>query len=431
MPEWSNAFAPYAGLALALALGLLIGVERGWSHRNVSEGGRVAGIRTFALLGLLGGMAAETAKQVSPLFAVVLLAGCAAALLIGYAKSAKTGELSATTTIVGVITLGLGVLAASGQMIVASMAAAVVTLLLAQRRQLHEWVGRLTEVELHAIARFGLIALVVLPLLPDRAIGPLEAWNPRQIWMVVVLVSGLSLVGYAASKLLGESKGVLATAAAGALVSSTAVTAAFAARLRKGEGREASLIAGIALASAVMFVRVLVIVGLLASFALPALALVAVPAGLVSAVFLAWSLRGLAKERDGDPGAPPMLRNPFDLAPALILAGFVMIISMAGRWALDRFGDAGLAVVLGISGLVDVDAAVVAMSGPAANRLSPGAAGAVLAAPILANTLVKAGLVLTVARGSAGWRGAVPLLLSLAAGLGGLALIPIAFPGKG
>lgn len=428
MPELSDALAPYAGLALSLALGLLIGVERGWSHRDAAEGERVAGIRTFALLGLVGGMAAETAQAVSPLFAVILVAGASAALLIGYAKAAGIGELSATTTVVGVITIGLGVLAASGQMVVASMLAAVVTLLLAQRRRLHEWVGRLTEVELHAIARFGLIALVVLPLLPDRALGPLAAWNPRQIWMVVVLVSGLSLVGYAASKRLGESKGVLATAAAGALVSSTAVTAAFAARLRRGEGRESSLIAGIALASTVMFGRVLFIVGLLAPFALPALAMVAVPAGLVSAIFLAWSLRDLRRADEEGHSPPPELRNPFDLAPALILAAFVMIIALAGSWALDRFGDAGLAVVLGISGLVDVDAAIVAMSGPAARGLSVAAAGMVLAAPILANTLVKAGLVLMVARGRAGWRGAVPLLLSLIAGLGGLALIPLAFP---
>lgn len=416
---------PYAEVGLAFALGLLIGVERGWSHRLEPDGTRVAGIRTFALLGLAGGIAGQVSVQVSPLLGAVVLIAAVGALLIGYARAAAVGDLSATTTVVGVITLGLGVLAAAGDLVLASVLAAVTTLVLAQRQRLHDFLGRLSEPELQAIARFGLIALAILPLLPDRSFGPLNAWNPRQIWMVVVLVSGLSLLGYAASKRLGSAKGLLATAAAGAIVSSTAVTAALAARLRKGDPDGGHLVAGIALASAVMFTRVLILVGALAPFALPALALVAGPAALISAAYVAWALRR-GDQAVADAAVPPV-RNPFDLGPALILASLVMVISLAGRWALQAFGDAGLTTVLGISGMVDVDAAIITMSGLPPGSLSKLTAGYVLAAPILTNTLVKAGLALVVARGRAGRAAAAPLLLSVIAGLVGVALLPWVF----
>lgn len=421
-----RALDPYLGAGLALALGLLIGVERGWSHRLDPDGSRIAGIRTFGVLGLVGGLAGTLGAHGSMLMGaiVVLLAG--AALLIGYAGSAAKGDLSATTAIVGVETLGLGVLAATGHMVLASVAAAVTTLTLSQRRQLHQWVAGLSEAEVQAIARFGLIALAILPLLPDRAFGPLDAWNLRQIWMVVVLVSGLSLVGYAVSTRLGGSKAILVTAAAGAVVSSTAVTASLASHLRRGDADEAGLVAGIALATSVMFARVLILVAVLTPFALPALALVAVPAGLTSAVAVAWILR--APRNLEAPGPAHPVRNPFDLGPALLLGALVMVISLAGKWSLGAFGGAGLATVLGISGALDVDAAVIALSGLAPGSITSGQAGLALAAPILANTLVKAVLALFLAGGRAGWRAAAPLLFSLAAGGAGVLLLLLRGP---
>ncbi|MFN5904378.1 MAG: DUF4010 domain-containing protein, partial [Novosphingobium sp.] len=153
----------------------------------------------------------------------------------------------------------------------------IMVLVLAMRQQLHGWVEALTEREVLAIAHFALIALVILPLLPDTPMGPLDAWRPRQIWMVVVLVCGFSFLGYIASKRLGASRGMLATAAAGSMVSSTAVTAALAGRLRDGTDDRALLNAGIALASAVMFVRITVLVAARAPFALVPLLAWAVP----------------------------------------------------------------------------------------------------------------------------------------------------------
>ena len=186
MEQLREAWAPLQGVALALALGLLIGIERGWAQRQEEAGSRVAGIRTFALLGLVGGVAGEAGRLLSPILTAVIIATAGAALVVGYARSARRPDnLSATTTVVGVITLAVGMFAATGQGVLASALAAVMTLVLAMRRQLHGWVGKVSEAELHAIARFGLIALVVLPILPDAAFGPYDAWNPRQIWMVM------------------------------------------------------------------------------------------------------------------------------------------------------------------------------------------------------------------------------------------------------
>ena len=428
MREWLDSIAAYAGVGLALVLGLLIGIERGWAHRLEPAGSRVAGVRTFGLLGLTGGLVGVVTARISPVIGAALLAAAAAALLIGYARAAARDDLSATTTIVGVMTLGLGVLATMGHMVLASVLAAVTTLVLSQRRQLHDWINRLSEPEVLSIARFALISLAILPLLPDGAFGPLGAWNPRHIWMVVVLVSGLSLLAYAASKRLGASRGMLATAAAGAIVSSTAVTAALAARIRKAEGDEAGLVAGIALASVIMFVRVVILVAVLAPVALPGLTLVAIPAALVSGGFVLWDFRRSAPEHaTGAPSA--QLRNPFDLGPALFLAGLVMVMSLAGRWALHAFGDAGLTAVLAISGMVDVDAAIITMSGLPKGSLTGLAAGLVLAAPVLTNTLVKAGLAMVIARGKPGWRAATPLFWSVVVGLAGAALLPMFFAG--
>jgi uncharacterized membrane protein (DUF4010 family) len=405
-----------AGIALALALGLLIGVQRGWSLRHEPAGSRFAGIRTFGLLGLAGGVAG-TLRSIEPGVAIILVAAATALVLMGYAHAAwRDGAISGTASLAGLLTLGCGFLATTGQQFLATIIAIVMTLVLALRSQLHGWIGRLSEVEVTAIARFALISLAILPLLPDRAYGPYDAWNPRQLWMVVVLVSGFSFAGYIASKRLGASRGTLATAAAGAMVSSTAVTAALATRLRDETENGPILQAGITTASVVMLVRVLILVGVLAPFALPALALLVAPAALVSAVATVCYLRAAAKLPSPCSQAVPV-RNPFNLAPALGLMALVMVLALASRWVLDRFGDAGLATVLALSGMVDVDSAVITMGGLPEGVLDGRTAGLVLAAPVMLNTIVKAGATIGLAGKQRGWSAALALTASVAASL--------------
>lgn len=409
-------------LALALALGLLIGLQRGWAQRNEPAGQRFAGVRTYGLFGLAGGIAGWLFADARDLATVILATAAALILLSYYRMTERGGSISGTSSLTGLLTMASGFLAATGQRLEATAIAATIVALLAMRTQLHRLVGRLSEAEIAAIARFALIAFVILPLLPDRAYGPYDAWNPRQLWFVVVLVSGFSLVGYVAARLLGPSRGTIATAAAGSMVSSTAVTAALATRLKNEPESTRMLWSAISAASAVMYLRVMALTGMLAAFALPTLAVVAVPGLLVSLGTTAWYLR----RADGvspTPAAPVTVHNPFSIGPALLLMVLVMVMTLAANWVLDRFGDAGLAVVLAISGSVDVDSAIITLGGLPAGTVAPRIAGLILLAPITLNTLFKAGSCVAIAGWRRGWPGAWPLVLSALASLAALPLL--------
>lgn len=409
-------------LGLALALGLLVGIQRGWALRAELPGSRFAGVRTFGLLGLAGGIAGALELRAEGL-ATILLAGTAALVVLGYWRSTQRNpSVSGTASLVGLLTMACGFLAGSGAFALASAATGVMVLVLAMRSQLHGWVNALDESEVMAIARFALIALVILPLLPDAPFGPFDAWRPRELWLVVVLVCGFSLAGYVAAKRLGASQGTLATAAAGSVVSSTAVTAALASKLRDHDGDPAVLNAGIALASAVMFGRVMVLTGALAGFALPSLALWAAPGLLVSLIGTAILLHRRADGMASGSGAMT-LRNPFAIGPALVLMVLVMVLSVTARWVLDRYGDAGLATVLALSGMVDVDSAIITMGHLPTGSLSAQTAALVLMPPILLNTLFKAGTALGMAGWRQAWPGALALAASCIAALGTLPLL--------
>jgi len=399
-------------LALALGLGLLVGVQRGWVQRKEATGTRFAGVRTFGLFGLAGGIAGAVSAHLAVLSGV-LVAATALLIVAGYWRS---GATSGTASEAGLLTLACGFMAGTGARAPAAAAAGALVTILALRTPLHRLVRSLDEREVMAIGRFALISLVVLPLLPNAPFGPLGAWRPRTLWMVVVLVSGFSFLGYLASKWLGASRGTLATAAAGSVVSSTAVTAAMAGRLRAGDPDTGLLNAAVALASAVMFVRVMALTALLAPFALSTLATGAVPGMVVSllAALLLW------RWGTGAGGAAPEghvpLRNPFDIAPALLMMALVMALTLAARWVLARFGDHGLAVVLAITGTVDVDSAIITLGNLPAGVLSARVAGLVLLPPILLNTLLKAGIILS-SGARRGWPGAAALVASAAAAL--------------
>ena len=402
----------FGHLALALAVGLLIGIERGWSARGEGVGRRVAGLRTFGLLGLLGGVIGTLGLEVHPLLAVVMLAAAAAALVAGYLHDMRLdNRVSATSTVAALLTLCLGILATNGYPRAAVLVAAVAMLLLSLRTQLHGWLQRLNEADVQATARFAIITAALLPLLPDRRFGPYDAWNPREIWLVVVLVTGFSFAGYIASRTFGARRGILATAAIGGMYSSTAVTAVLSRRLKTGDAPATLLAAGIAVASAAMFMRILLLTAVLAMSAVPSLAVAAAPAGIVALGVSIWLVRrGMADPAEEVAAFVP--RNPFELLPALGFAALVAVLALATRWAEARFGDAGIAALLAITGSFDVDAAIVTLGGLPDGSIEPWLAGLVLAVPVLLNTLFKAAIVVSTAGWQRGLRAAAPLLAS-------------------
>ena len=416
------AYSELYAIGLALALGLLIGVQRGWASRGNPAGSRFAGVRTYGLLGLAGGIAGALQTRASGL-ALVLLAASAGLVLLGYWRSTKApASISGTASLTGLITLAAGFLAGSGECALASVVAGPTVLVLAQRSRWHHWLRHIEEQEMQAIARFALIALVILPLLPDTPFGPYGAWRPRQLWLVVVLVSGFSFAGYAGVKLLGPARGILATAAAGSMVSSTAVTAALAGKLRDCAGEARLLNAGVALASATMFLRVTLLTAALAPFALAGFATLAMPA-MGTSLLACWLILRQPVTSDSEPGTAITVRNPFDLKPALLLMALTMALTLAARWVLERYGDAGLAAVLAISGSVDVDSAIITMGNLPGGTLTPRIAALVLALPVTLNTLFKTATLVSLAGWHKAWPAACAMLASLIAVGGGVLLV--------
>lgn len=360
----------------------MIGIERGWRLRDQPAGTRAAGVRTFTLIGTVGGVSAILGQSLSPYLSVAIATATAVGVTILFLRDKDRRD--ATSMVAAMLALGLGLLAGAGEPALAVACAAIVTLILATRDQSHAFVAGLNRDDVHAFARYAVIAGSVLPFLPNRQLGPLQAWNPFQLWLVVVLVTGFSFAGYVANRTVGARKGVLATALIGGAYSSTAVTASLAQRL--GHGDQGPLAAGIALASAVMYVRVLILVALLSPSTLTPFVTTVGPAALVGAgagIFL-W-LRS-ASSGNGETNAPG---NPIDLLPAL---GFLTIVAAAAvltRWAQAQFGESGIATSLFLTGSFDVDAAIVTLSGLPVDAIGRELAALALAATIIANMSLK------------------------------------------
>jgi len=375
----------------AVAAGLLIGIERGWTQRGRRAGTRVAGVRTFTLLGLAGGLGGLLGAKGQALASGSIAAGAAALLVAGYFKRLQE-KPDATTPVAALATLAIAFLAGSGSAGLAVAAAAVAVLVLAMREELHGFVSKLDEHDVKALARFAVIALGVLPFLPNQPMGPYGAWNPWKLWWVVVLVTGFSFMAYVANRIFGARRGTISTALIGGAYSSTAVTQSLAQRLGSKEAGGAEA-AGIALATAVMYLRVIVLVAIIAPRILWPLVVVVAPPLLI-AWAAGWWLYRKAPRCEGP--SPP--GNPIALLPALGFLLFVAAAAVVARWAEGRFGEQGIAVLLLIMGSMDVDAAIVTAGGLPPQAIAAALAALALGGTILANMFVKLGVTLAYAR---------------------------------
>jgi uncharacterized membrane protein (DUF4010 family) len=340
-----------------------------------------------------------------------------AALLLGYAVDMRRDHnVSATSTIAAVLTLGLGAIATSGHMALASVGAGAAVILLASRDALHRAIELTSESDIKALLRLVLVVFVILPLLPDIGMGPFDALNPQRLWLVVVVTGAISFVGYVLAGWLGQRRGALITAAVGALVSSTAVTVDSARRIREGGG----LInhAAVAIASATMLSRSLVLVAVLAPFALGRVAQMVVPSVLAS--LLAAAVLLVLGNREGSEIAMREPKPP-GLLLAFLFALSVAVLSVASAWAESSLGSGSGALLITIGGTADIDAAIAAVGSLPPGTLPVKTAALALAAPTLFNTLFKLGLLLVIA----GWRRALTGALALATVALALAL-PIA-----
>jgi uncharacterized membrane protein (DUF4010 family) len=373
-----------------LATGALIGLERGFKLRDQQDGTRVAGVRTFTLLGLGSGIAGLISED-QPFAAGIIILAQLAYLAIAYSPRLKA-KGDATSPVAAAATIATAFLGGMGSVGLAIAAAAIIVLILALRHELHGFIDRLDEKDVKALARFAVIVLAVLPFLPDEDFGPYDAWNASKLWWVVILVTGFSFAGYIANRIYGAMHGTIATAIIGGAYSSTAVTQSLAQRLGSAETVGAEP-AGIALASAVMYLRVLVVVAVLATrFTIP-FAIVIAPA-LIVGIAAGWWLYRASPHQKGP--APP--GNPIAVLPALTFLVFLALAAVAARWAQASFGEQGIALLLLTMGSLDVDAAIVTAGNLPPQAISADLAALALGGTILANMAVKLGITLAYAR---------------------------------
>lgn len=405
----------FSRLGVALAIGLLVGLERGWSKRGEEDHRRAAGFRTFALSGLLGGVTGLIAQQGGGVLpAAIFLAYAGAFTLFHWLEATADHDLSATSVIAGLVTFLLGYLAVTGDLALAIACAVAMTALLALREQLHRWVAALTWAEIRSTLTLLAMTFLLLPLLPNRTIDPWQAINPYEVWLMTIFVAAISFAGYVAVKAMGDTKGLLVAALAGGLASSTATTLALARIGREQPASARAVSAGILLSGMVMMGRVAAIVAVLNGSLVGAVAAPLASAACVLAL-AAWVLaRTPAETRQAM--APP--DNPLALGPTLLLGLAIAAILLATGYLNAVLGSRGVLLSAALSGVFDVDAIALSMAQMAGDRLGPDIAGQAILTAIGVNTVAKAAMAWWAGNGRVGALVGISTALALAAGAG-------------
>jgi len=407
-------------LAAALAIGLLVGTERHWRERQEAEGRRTAGVRTFALTGLFGGVIAVLALAFGETGGALLLGFGLAALLAAQLPFAlreadAENKVSATSLVSALGTYSLGTLAVMGDMAVAGAAAVAMTAILAARESLHGLMARITWAELRSALVLLSMTLLVMPLVPDEPIALLGGLNPGKIWRLAILLAAISYLGYLAVRLMGPERGLVLSGAAGGLVSSTAVALSNARAAAEG-GAALALAAGALIAGAVSCLRT---IGIVVFIAPAVAALLFAPLGVAA---LGMALAGLALARranaDGEPAAAP--GNPFELAAVLKVALLLAVVALTSKLAAEKLGPTAVLAVSALTGLADVDAVALSVPLLAPATLSLEVAAQAVLAAVGMNICAKAAYAMILGGGRFGLTYAA---LSLAAGAAGAAAL--------
>lgn len=379
-------------LGVAIAIGALVGAERHWRERSEDDGKRTAGLRTYTMIGMLGGLAGALEVALRGTGAGVpglLLTGFGLALsaifaLFHFREQRAEGTFSVTSVVAAMLTFALGGLAVLGHMRLAGALGVVLVAILAAREALHRFVEALSFAELRSAIVLLAMTFVILPLVPADPVGPFGGVSPARVWMLAILLAAISFVGYATVKVLGERHGELVAGAVGGLLSSTAATITNA-RRSAGGGEPEKLAAGALGAGVVSYLRtsflVLALAPSLFGRIAPALGAAAAAAAL-AALFFA--------RRDSDRHETVQPVNPFDLARVFQLALLLAAIDFATRAASLWFGESGVVAVAAITGLGDVDPPVIAAASLLAGGLSAEAATLAILAATATNTAAKA-----------------------------------------
>ena len=390
-----NATLRDLGLLLATFGGAAVGVERERSGHLKGQDGRFAGVRTFTLLGGLGGGAGWLYAANLHWLGVVLLASGAMVALLAYAAASREHDIDGTTEVAALVTLMAGAFAGAGQARLAGAIIAVTVLILAEKSRVHDFVDRMDEMAMRAAIRFTVMAVVVLPLLPAGPYGPLGGFRPRELWMLVLFFSGLSFIGYMARMFVGARQGYLIAGLLGGIVSSTSVTLTFARASRTEDPQVgAPLGYGVIGACTVMFVRIVAATAVLSmTLMLTLLPYIAAPF-LVGLVGVLIGSRRPQEERH----EIQTHQNPLQFSAALQMAVLFQVVMFVVTAVRAAWGDLGVIVSGALLGLADVDALLLSMAKTASASGIAATSAIAVAAGILSNTLLKLGLALVISR---------------------------------
>ncbi len=406
----------FGRLTLAFGIGLVIGVERGWQTRALSSGQRAAGVRTFALTGLLGGVLGAAGQIVGDAVVAVGLLGFFGLVTVVYFTGlGRVEDRGTTTEIAALLTFALGLMAVRGDMAVAAAAAVLIVAVLDIKEPLHRWITRIEDAELTAAIKLLVISVVVLPVLPDQGYGPGGVINPYEMWWIVVIIASISFIAYTIMRVLDPRAGIIVTGLLGGVASSTAATVSFARLAARTPQLATAFCAGIAFAITVMFIRTLVIVTVLDAqtgrvLLLPLL-LAALGALGAGSYLLRYGTKTLASE-----GAP--LGPPSDIGTAVRFGAALVVIALAIHYGKIFFGESGALIGAMAGGLVDVDATTITMARLAQSEQASlsHAIGAILAA-LVVNNAAKA--VYAVVIGGRGLVWPMALIFAVPFALGG------------
>ena len=405
-------------LAVAGLIGLAIGVEREWSGHASGPYARFAGVRTFLLLGLVGGISGWLSSQDDALLALALVGGATALSVAAYVVAAQqTEDRDGTTEAAALLVLATGSLSGLGHESLAAGVAAVAVLALAEKSRIREFIRKIGETELRAALHFAVLAIVILPLLPVGPFGPQDAIRPRELWSVVLIFSGLNFLGYLARRSIGAERGYSVAGLLGGLVSSTAVTLGFSRQSRVTPEYSQGLALGVIAACTVLLPRVFIVAAVLSPPVAQQLIRYLVAPALIGGLLLGYAVwrRQASSAETGEPD-----RNPLRLGAAIQMTlafALVLLIVPTVERLWGRSGVFGSAAVLG---LTDMDALTYSMSRLGASSGDAPLAARAIGIGLLSNTVLKLGVTLVL--GSPAFRrfaglGLLVCALSLLAGL--------------
>lgn len=388
----TDGLAAAVRLAVAALLGLAVGIERQWSGHATGPAARFAGMRTFLILGITGGTAGLLAASGQVALGTALLSGAAGFTVAAFVATMRRpqAEPDGTTEAAALAVLGLGAIAGGGQLALASGAVAVIVFALGEKQRLHDMVSHVGEAELHAAARFAVMALVVLPLLPATPMPWLAGLSPRGLWTLVLVFSAVNFVGYIALRTVGADRGYGISGLVGGLVSSTAVVLQFSRRSRDEPAHAIALARGVVAACTVVPLRLLAIIAALTpAVAVASLKYLIAPAVVGAGILLT----GLFKAERGE-STETEARSPLNVMSSLRMAGFLALALAAVEWLGTEWGTSGVLTSAVLLGVGDTDALTVSMARMGRDAAMVELAAQGVAVGLLSNTMFKGGFAL-------------------------------------